>query len=129
MDEKKLEALKTLMEKIHETMRISKEKQALIEEKEKKLYEETRIMMVEKGKAELEDLKKDKKEFDEMTIPALISAKKQILQIKKEIEKEYIQYQLDGQKLEREKEEKIKEISDKRHSDHHFSNKANMILH
>ena len=62
MDEKKLEALKTLMEKIHETMRISKEKQALIEEKEKKLYEETRIMMVEKGKAELEELKKEKKE-------------------------------------------------------------------
>ena len=114
MDKEKLEKLETLMEKIRETMRISKEKQALIDNKEKELYEETRIMMVEKGKAELEELKKEKKEFDEMTIPALISAKKQILQIKKKLEtEEYIQYQLDGQKLDREKQEKEKELSDK----------------
>ena len=68
------ENLKDLMEKIDEAMRITREKQTKIDEKQQELREETRIIVVEEGKVELEGLKQEKAEFDEMTFNSFINA-------------------------------------------------------
>ena len=113
MNKEKMNEMQSLMKKIHEAMRISKEKQVKIEDNEKKLYEETRIMMVEKGKEELEKLKKEKEEFDKMTVSNLTFAKKQIILLKAEAEKEFQKNLIKRQRLERKNQRKKKEIFDK----------------
>ena len=91
MEENKLreENLTELMTKIEEAMNMTRDKQADIDEKQKALREETRIIVVEEGKVEIEDLKKAKAEFDEMTFNAFVNASREIKEIREESEKEY----------------------------------------
>lgn len=89
MENMNMDDLKDLMGKIEEAMKASYQQQNNIDAKTDELYQETRIMMVEKGKEELETLKQNKKEYDEMTVNALKDTKKAILTIKKESEDKY----------------------------------------
>ena len=88
MEEKeKFADIKESMEKIQEAMWISNEKKANIEEKEEKLHEETKIVVVEEQKEEIAKLKKEQVEYDEMTVNALINTKSDILnETKKSLE-------------------------------------------
>ena len=74
------------MEVIQESMFVSNEKKDKIKEMEDALMEETRIMVAEKQKEEITDLKKGKEEFDEITINALINTKSDILKERKKLE-------------------------------------------
>ena len=85
----KVEELEELLEKISIEMGRTRERQTSIDNMTEELYNETRPMMVEKRKEEIESAKNDKAEFDEMTKNALINAKKFILQIREESEKAY----------------------------------------
>ncbi len=109
MEENKgdFQKLEEYMNKIKESMKLSNSKKAEIEQLNKKLYEETRIMMVDQEKAELENKKSEKKEFDEMTTQALINAQKDIIALREKLEKDYTKMLLDMQKQEKEVEEKF----------------------
>lgn len=85
----KVEELEELLGKISIEMNKTRDRKTSIDEMTEELYNETRPMMVEKRKEEIEQAKNDKAEFDEMTKNALINAKRSILQIKEESEKEY----------------------------------------
>ena len=121
MDEKKLEEMKETMDKIQESMYLTLEKRDKIAEKEVALREETRIVMVEEGKEEIENLKADKKEFDEMTVNSLVSTKKDILLAKKDLQEEYQKELLEmaakkkkiEELIERKQEQAYKEGNDK----------------
>ena len=89
MEKMSYEEILDLMGKIYEAMDISRNKQVQIDDKDNKLHEETRILMVEEGKKEIESLKQQKEEFDEMTVNSLVTAKKQILTIREESERQY----------------------------------------
>ena len=89
------------MKKIQESMKLSDSKQNEIDELTKKLYEETRIMMVEKEKEEIKTKEAEKTEFDEMTTQALLNAKKDVLTLKQSMEKDYIQKLLETQQQEK----------------------------
>ena len=97
----KYEGLKEYMKKIQESMKLSDSKQNEIDELTKKLYEETRIMMVEKEKEEIKTKEAEKTEFDEMTTQALLNAKKDVLTLKQSMEKDYIQKLLETQQQEK----------------------------
>ena len=89
MEKMSYEEILDLMGKIYEAMDISRNKQVQIDDKDNKLHEETRVLMVEEGKKEIESLKQQKEEFDEMTVNSLVTAKKQILTIREETERQY----------------------------------------
>ena len=91
MEENKLsyEELSKLMDKISDAMKLSDKKQKAMDSKEEKLHKQTKVMLVEEGKQELENLKKEKEEFDEMTVNSLVYSKEQVLLIKEESEKQY----------------------------------------
>ncbi len=83
--------LEELMGKIAEAMQQSRNKQAAIEAKDYELHNETRPMVVDEGKVQLEDMKKDKEEFDEMTINALKRTQERVMGLKEKTEQEYNQ--------------------------------------
>ena len=109
-ENKKLEDLSELMQKINESMKITRDKKTQLEQKEVNLYSETSPMMVEKGKEDIENLKKEKSEFDEMTQNAMVKAKKDILALKKESEKAYQEALMEGMKKQKEMEEKLNSL-------------------
>ena len=61
-----MEEEKKLIDKISIEMNKSRERQEKIDRMTNELYEETRPMMVEKRKGEIEEAKKEKEQFDEM---------------------------------------------------------------
>ena len=103
----KYEELKEYMKKIKESMDLSKLKQDGIDKLTQKLYKETRIMMVEKEKEEIKIKEDEKKEFDEMTTQALLNAKKDVLVLKQNMEKDYIQKLLERQQQEKDIQDKF----------------------
>ena len=100
-NKRKYEELKKYMKKIQDSMKISYSKQDEISDLTKKLYSETRIMMVEKEKEEIKAKEDEKKEFDEMTTQALINAKRDIVSLKENIEKDYMHSLLEMQQQEK----------------------------
>lgn len=103
----KVEELEDLLGKISIEMNRTRDRQTSIEEMTEELYNETRPMMVEKRKEEIEQAKNDKAEFDEMTKNALINAKKSILEIKEESEKAYQEKLLETLKRKQDIERKL----------------------
>ena len=89
MEQDKLFELEKNMEKIQEAMNLSRKRNTKIKEENDKLNEETRIVKAEELKEEISNLKKEKKEFDEMTVNSLINAKRDIRQEKEKLENDY----------------------------------------
>ena len=89
MEQDKLFELEKNMEKIQEAMNLSRKRDTKIKEENDKLNEETRIVKAEELKEEISNLKKEKKEFDEMTVNSLINAKRDIRQEKEKLENDY----------------------------------------
>ena len=87
--EDKMKELIELMGKIDEAMEMTKNNQKDIDNIRSSLMPETRPMVIEKKKAEIEEKENAKKEFDEMTVPAILRAKGDILIIREQSEKEY----------------------------------------
>ena len=92
MEENKLnyDEITELMGKISESMKLSRKKQSDIDKKNEKLYKQTKILVVEDGKEEIEKLKQDKEEFDEMTVNSLVYSKEQVLIINKNFNRNYL---------------------------------------
>ena len=112
MEENKLnyDEITELMGKISKSMELSRKKQSDIDKKNEKLYKQTKILVVEDGKEEIEKLKQDKEEFDEMTVNSLAYSKEQVLIIKDELEQEFQQKLLDTMKKQKEIEGKLKSM-------------------
>ena len=106
-NKRKYKELKEYMQKIQDSMKISYSKQDEISDLTKKLYNETRIMMVEKEKEEIKAKEDEKKEFDEMTTQALINAKRDIVSLKENIEKDYMHSLLEMQQQEKRIQDKF----------------------
>ena len=108
VEENKFEEMQETMKKITEAMEMTHKKQEDIDKKTKKLKRETKIMGYEEGKEEIEELKQSKKEFDEMTVSALVNMKKDILTETKSLEEENVKKVLEfherGKQIEATKE-------------------------
>ena len=65
------------------------EKQAIIDGKKVALREETRIIVVEEGKAEIVRLEAEKVEFDKMTENAIVRLRDEVEGLRQQIEEEY----------------------------------------
>ena len=78
-----------LMNKIYESMGISRDKAKDIEVLKEKLLNEPAMLKVAMGKEDLKKLYTDKAEFDEMTANALVTAIKETYRIREELDKEY----------------------------------------
>ena len=68
---------------------MSAEKQAIIDDKKVALREETRIIVVEEGKAEIARLEAEKVEFDKMTENAIVRLRDEVEGLRQQIEEEY----------------------------------------
>lgn len=89
MDNENFKDMKETMKNISKAMELANEKENTIKEKENELREEIRPVIVEEKKVEIEKLKEDKKEFDEMTVNALVRMKEDILRGRKELQANY----------------------------------------
>ena len=78
-----------MMNKILEAEKMSAEKQAIIDDKKVALREETRIIVVEEGKAEIARLEAEKVEFDKMTENAIVRLRDEVEGLRQQIEEEY----------------------------------------
>ena len=78
-----------MMNKILEAEKMSAEKQAIIDGKKVALREETRIIVVEEGKAEIVRLEAEKVEFDKMTENAIVRLRDEVEGLRQQIEEEY----------------------------------------
>ena len=119
MEEEKLnyDQLKEFMDKVKEAMKLSDKKQKEIDTKNQKLYKQTKLLAVDEEKQEIEQLKMNKQEFDEMTVNSLIYSKKQILMLKEELEKKYQDMLLTSIKKQEEVDKKLKSMESKEVSD------------
>ena len=106
-NKRRYDELSEYMKKIQESMQISNQRKEELDKLQQELNEETRIMMVDKEKEQIESKKLEKAEFDEMTVNAMVNAKKDILELKQDIEKEYIDKLLQMQSEEKEIESKF----------------------
>ena len=77
---------KKKIDKISIEMEKSRERQAKIDQMTNELYEETRPMMVEKMKEEIEEAKREKESFDQMNKESILFAEKEILGKRKILE-------------------------------------------
>ena len=78
-----------MMNKILEAEKMSAEKQAIIDGKKVSIREETRIIVVEEGKAEIVRLEAEKVEFDKMTENAIVRLRDEVEGLRQQIEEEY----------------------------------------
>ena len=102
-----------LMNKIYESMGMSRDKAKDIEEKKAALVEEKSVLKVAMGKDELEKLSLDKKEFDEMTVAALERAVVNTDRIRQEIQAEYNNFYVRSKENELKVQEENRKIAEK----------------
>lgn len=86
-EENENENLDSLIGGLKEAIKMSEQKQDNIDKKTKKMKQTKKIMEYEELKEEIDNAKKDKDEFDEMTINGLIRAKKEVLKQKDILQK------------------------------------------
>ena len=107
------EYLTQLMENLEKAMELSRGKQENIDQKYQALREETRILMVDEGKVEIEELKAAKTEFDEMTVNSLVEANQKVKEAKEKSEKEYQDKLVETIKRRKEIEDKLKTMKER----------------
>lgn len=107
MEEQNMRDIVKLMNKIKTAIEMMHEKQLTISSLEKTRENETRPLIIEKMKQDIEKAKKDKKEFDKITTDYIINAKLTIQKLRDELEKEYKNILLEKIEKERKLEEKV----------------------
>jgi len=102
------EKLEELMAKIDKAIVQSRSRRDSIEGLNNDLYEETRPMMVEKLKKDIEDAKEQKEELDDITRAHLINVQKEVLSLRKENEEKLQETILNGIEEKRKIDDRLK---------------------
>lgn len=107
MEEQNMRDIVKLMNKTKTAIEIVREKQSTINILEGIIENETRPLIAEKMKLDMEKAKEDKKDFDEMTTNSIINAKLTIQKLRNELEEEYKNKLLEKIDKQRKLEEKV----------------------
>lgn len=107
------EELADLMEKIDESMTMTRKQQKDLDKMEKAMMNEAKPMKLESKKAEFEIKGQYKTEFDEMTKNALINAQKNIYVLRDETEKAYQDMLMETVRKQKRIQEKLASMKEK----------------
>ena len=107
MEEQNMRDIVKLMNKTKTAIEIVREKQSTINILEGIIENETRPLIAEKMKQDMEKAREDKKDFDEMTTNSIINAKLTIQKLRNELEEEYKNKLLEKIEKQRKLEEKV----------------------
>lgn len=107
------EELDDLMEKIDESMTMTRKQQKDLDKMEKARMNESKPMKLESRKAEFTEKGQYKTEFDEMTKNALINAQKNIIVLREQTEKAYQDMLMKTVRKQKAIEEKLESMRDR----------------
>lgn len=107
------EELADLMEKIDESMTMTRKQQKDLDKMEKAMMNEAKPMKLESKKAEFEIKGQYKTEFDEMTKNALVNAQKNIYVLRDETEKAYQDMLMETVRKQKRIQEKLASMKEK----------------
>lgn len=121
MEKNEMKDLTILVSKTGRAMILTRRLQKEIDDLKEVLMNETRPMMVEEWKKEIEVKENEKKEYDEMTKAAIIRAKTEILKLREESEKEYQNKLIENVEKQKRIEAKLKSIEGKEQDEEKLS--------